>query len=86
MALNIKSKETEALVRRLAAITGESLTEAIHKSVDSRLSEISARQGWDTAAWEADVHRLFEEARSAPILDPRPADEILGYNDIGTVD
>lgn len=85
MALNIKSKETEAVVRRLAETTGESLTEAIHRAAEERLAGIMSRQDKAKADWEAEVRRLFAEARRAPVLDPRPADAILGYDQTGTL-
>ncbi|MBE7183170.1 MAG: type II toxin-antitoxin system VapB family antitoxin [Methylobacterium mesophilicum] len=38
MGMNIKSDEVERLVRQLADETGESLTEAIRRSVEERLA------------------------------------------------
>ncbi len=46
--LNIKDAETSALVRELAALTGESQTEAVRKAVKERL----ARRKEDLAATE----------------------------------
>jgi antitoxin VapB len=43
MGLNIKSPEAEAAIRKLAAATGEGLTEAIRKAAEERLARI--RQG-----------------------------------------
>lgn len=37
MALSIKNPETEAAVHRLAALTGESYTDAVRKAVEERL-------------------------------------------------
>lgn len=37
MALSIKNSEAEALVHRLAALTGESFTDAVKKAVEERL-------------------------------------------------
>lgn len=46
MALSIKDSETDALARRLAAQTGQSLTEAIKDALQRRLlEEESNRQG-----------------------------------------
>jgi len=38
--LNIKDPETDALVRRLAALTGESITGAIRTAVRERLERV----------------------------------------------
>ncbi|MBP7339893.1 type II toxin-antitoxin system VapB family antitoxin [Niveispirillum sp.] len=52
MALNIKSPEAEKDVRRLAELTGESLTEAMHKAVRERLERLSAEdESAKTARW-----------------------------------
>jgi antitoxin VapB len=47
LGINIKSAETEAAIRELAAATGEGLTEAIRKAAEERLSRVRAsrRQG-----------------------------------------
>ena len=42
MGLNIKKPATEAAIRRLAARTGESLTDAIDRAVTERLARIEA--------------------------------------------
>lgn len=39
-ALNIKNKQTYELAKRLAEITGESLTEAVTQSVKERLARV----------------------------------------------
>ena len=39
MALNIKSAETDRLARELAALTGESLTEAVTRALEQRLDQ-----------------------------------------------
>ncbi len=40
MALNIKNEQTVALARQLAEATGESLTEAIRRSLEERLAKV----------------------------------------------
>ena len=42
MALNIKSAATDRLVRELAALTGESITEAVTRAVELRLEQRAA--------------------------------------------
>ncbi len=86
MALNIKSPEAEKDVRRLAELTGESLTEAMHKAVRERLERLSAEdESAKTARW-AEINALIKEIQSAPVLDPRSPDAIIGYNDQGSFD
>ena len=49
MGLNIKSAGAETAIRKLAAATGESLTEAIRKAAEERLARISTSRRPDTA-------------------------------------
>jgi antitoxin VapB len=90
MALNIKSAETDRLARELAALTGESITEAVTKALHARIEHCRRH---DERTGEARRRALLEElclirerAASYPVLDPRSDDELLGYNEIGTFD
>ncbi len=40
MALNIKDKETEALVGKIASLTGETKTEAVRQAATERLERL----------------------------------------------
>jgi antitoxin VapB len=80
MAISIKDPETDRLARALAAVTGESLTEAIRRALHERLEREShrARRGID-----AEIRRIQERIARLPTLDPRSADDILGYDEHG---
>jgi len=81
MSLNIKDKRTHDLARRLAATTGETLTEAVRVAVQERLNRVEARTGGRRLA-----DRLDEIARhcaSLPIVRERAEEEILGYDERG---
>lgn len=80
MALNIKSAETEQVVRELARRTGLSITEAVHQAAVEKLRAIDA----DKEARKAALRAIIERSRAIPNLDTRTDDEILGYNDRGT--
>ena len=41
MGISIKRAETEALAREVAAVTGESLTEAIHQALVEKVARLS---------------------------------------------
>ncbi|MFZ5783183.1 MAG: type II toxin-antitoxin system VapB family antitoxin [Pseudomonadota bacterium] len=91
MALNIKSSETERVVRELARRTGLSITEAVHRAAEEKLRLLDAardaRLGRMTPAQREKLQRLQEITRHAaalPVVDARTDDEILGYNDRGT--
>jgi antitoxin VapB len=80
MAISIKDEETDRLARELAAATGESLTEAIRNALRDRLERESRRSRRSMAA---EVRWIQERIAALPILDPRPSDEILGYDEHG---
>jgi len=81
MALSIKNSETERLARQVAKETGESLTEAIQRSLKERLQRLRQRsQGRIMTEKLEDILRRVD---ALPTLDTRPEDEILGYDDHG---
>ena len=80
MAISIKDPATDRLARELAAATGESLTEAIRRALQDRLERESRRTGRSIAA---EVRRIQERVARLPVLDKRPADDILGYDEDG---
>jgi antitoxin VapB len=81
MALSIKSDEADRLARELASVTGESLTDAVTEALRERLGrERALRLEHDL---DRRLDRLVAEIAAMPILDDRPADEILGYDEHG---
>ena len=80
MALSIKSDEADRLARALAATTGESLTEAVLVSLRERLAREERRRRGSIAER---LDRLRADVATLPVIDPRPADEILGYDEHG---
>ena len=78
MALNIRNKETEQLATALAALTGETKTEAVRKALAERLERTRRTRGKRRLVEEID--EIADHCASLPLLDNRSADEILGYN------
>jgi antitoxin VapB len=81
MALSIKHPEADRLARALAAQTGESLTEAIISALRERLIRQQARRrGIRLSQTLMDIGK---RCAALPVVDARPAEEILGYDDHG---
>ena len=80
MAFNIKNQEADRLTRELMAITGESLTDAVTNAVRERI--VRCRRGGEESKLERITRHAGSFAR-LPVLDDRPADEILGYDETG---
>lgn len=77
MVLSIKSARADQLARDLAALTGESITDAVEASLEARLTlERRRRQ-------PSGLADIVDRFAVLPILDERSADEILGYDEHG---
>lgn len=81
MALSIKHLEADALARQLAALTGESLTEAVVNSLRERLRLVQGRA--HAPRLEDELAAIRRRCSSLPVLDPRGADEILALDERG---
>lgn len=86
MALNIKSAETDRLARELAALTGKSITDAVTRALEMRLERERKHRRISREALKAELRAIAQRASSYPVLDPRSADKIIGYNEFGTFD
>jgi len=75
MVLSIKDAEANALARRLARETGESLTAVVTQALRERLERLGVQRGRRGA-----VQRILQAAWTLPRLDTRTPDEILGYD------
>ena len=81
MALNIKNPEADQLARELTQLTGESITDAVIRSMQERLERERAARGYSVRLQE--LRRIRERYQSLPLQDDRPADDILGYDELG---
>ena len=81
MALNIRNLEAERLAAELASQTGESKTEAVIKALRDRLVRVRRERTKRRLADE--LEEIAEHCASLPVLDSRPAEEILGYDEAG---
>ena len=80
MALNVKSSEADRLGRALAAVTHESITEAVTIALRERLDRVRDQQQFDI---KARLRRLSVWYRALPMKDSRTPDEIIGYDEDG---
>jgi antitoxin VapB len=82
MVLTIKNAEADRLARALAQRTGETLTEAVIKALRERL-ERELHKDQSVESLIEDVMEIGRHCADLPLLDPRPPDEILGYDKNG---
>ncbi len=82
MPLSIKDPKADELARSLARRTGETITQAVITALRERL----ARQQQTDQVIEnlvEDVMDIGRHCAALPLLDARPADEIIGYDEHG---
>ena len=80
MSFSIKDSKTDALVHQLAALTGESITEAIFQSVKERLERLKTQKNSPySLAQELDT--IAQRCASLPVLDSRSPEELIGYDE-----
>jgi antitoxin VapB len=82
MALSLKDKETDRLARAVAALTGETLTDAVRVALAERLQRERLRRG-ESARLADQLMEIGRHCASLPDLDPRSPDEIVGYDENG---
>lgn len=79
-SMNIRSAKVDQLVQRLARLTGEDVETALERAIEERLSRVAPPAPADR---KAALDSFFERVSRLRVLDPRPADEIVGYDGCG---
>jgi antitoxin VapB len=78
--MNIRSTKIDELAERLAHLTGEDLETALSRAIEERLARIEPRMVTDR---NVAIQLFVERASNLPVLDSRPADDIIGYGHDG---
>ncbi len=81
MSLSIRNPRAEQLVREVAALSKENLTQAIIHSLEERLERLQGRRTSVDIAEE--IMKTSRRCSSLPDQDIRTPEEILGYDKIG---
>jgi antitoxin VapB len=81
MPISIKNDQTELLARKLAELTGETLTEAVRAAVAERYDRLRrARSGRSLAD---ELNAIAVRCAKRPLVSQLSDDEILGYDESG---
>ena len=81
MPISIKNERTEGVARKLAKLTGETITEAVKIAVEERYERLRRDRSGRSLSDELNEIAL-RCARRKPISNLTP-DEILGYDEFG---
>jgi len=83
MALSIRNKKAETLAREAAREGGETITDAIIHALEERLARYKGRRTEQDLTEQ--ILDIAKRCNALPDLDRRAAEEILGYDENGTV-
>lgn len=81
MALNIRNQEAEKLAEAVAAMTGETKTQAVTDALKAHLDTLKRRKARRNMATRLD--EIAKHCAGLPILDTRSSEDILGYDEHG---
>jgi antitoxin VapB len=81
MSLNIRNQEAEKLAEAIAAMTGETKTQAVTEALRERFETLKCRKHRRSGADRLD--EIAKHFASLPVLDKRSPDETLGYDEHG---
>jgi antitoxin VapB len=84
MALSIRNRKTERMARQVAAETGETLTDAITVALEERLLRLRGRKTAPDVFEE--IMNISRRCAALPRMDPRSPDEIVGYDQNGSLE
>lgn len=82
MALSIKDARTDRLARELVRMTGESLTEAVARSLEERIRRLEGERSHRRRLAD-ELDEIALRCAALPVLDGRSPDEIIGYDEHG---
>ena len=80
--MNIASRKLDELTQRLARLTGEDVETALERAIEERLSRVAPAARSDGPR-RASMQKFFDRVSQMPVLNTRPADDILGYGPDG---
>jgi antitoxin VapB len=78
--LHIENPKAAALARELAERTGESVSDVVVHALEHEIERNPRRR---ERASREEILKIVEEMHKLPILDPRSADELVGYDEDG---
>lgn len=83
MPLNIKNTEAHEYAKELSELKGKSMTEVVTEALKEALDRERGSFNESRARLVRELDEIAEFCSSLPVLDARPADEILGYGENG---
>ena len=83
MPLNIKNDEAHEYAKKLATLTGKSITEVVTEALQKEMDRQEEKHNARGNRLVDDLDAIALRCASSPVMDERTPDEILGYDDRG---
>lgn len=83
MSINIKNKEAEQLLAELKTHTGKGTTDLLLDLLRQEKARLDAEVERQIEIGRQADRRLQEQWAQLPIIDPRPLDQIIEYDEDG---
>ena len=83
MSINIKNREAEALLAELKRRTGRGATDLLLELLRREKQRLEEDVDRKVALAMEDNRRIRERWNARPLVDPRPIEEILAYDENG---
>ncbi len=81
MALNIKHAQADTLARKLAEVTGQSITDAVVKALREQLRRETGTHS--VRRMEDELRTIGRRCSKLPDRDTRSPEEIIGFDEHG---
>ena len=81
MPISIKNPATEKLARKLAALTGETITDTVRVSLEQRYAQVQREKSGRSMV--QDLRAIVAETSKLPVVCAMTDDELLGYDAFG---
>lgn len=77
MALSIRNPRAEELARKIADMSGESITQVILHALENHIEKLRGQRRYPNKVEE--IMSISSRCSSLPDMDKRPPDDILGF-------
>lgn len=81
MPLKIKSDSAHALAKKIAALTGKSMTQVVTEALQEKLARVEKAK--NRGGLVEELNRIALHCAGLPRSDDRSPEEIVGYDDLG---
>ena len=87
MSTSLIDPDTERLAQKIAQVTGKPIQTVVREAITAKAEAagilVTKHVKYSRDELIARMRALSDHCASLPVLDPRPPDEIIGYDEFG---